>query len=109
MRSRNDGPLRWALRTVVVAVSAAVIAACGIREEFHEPRISNVGDETVIVYVDTGVVTKLATIAAGTTVGLSGFNNRCTQDLMVAKTITGREVASRTEPICPDEFWTIDP
>jgi hypothetical protein len=66
-------------------------------------------DETIVVYVGTGVVTKLATVAAGQTVGLSGFNNTCTQEPMVAKTLDGREVASRTEPICPDEFWAIDP
>jgi hypothetical protein len=95
--------------TVAVAVLAAGIAACGPRDEFHEPKIANVGDETVVVYIDTGVVTKLATVAARTTVSLGGFNNRCTQDPMVAKTLDGREVASRTEPICPDEFWTIDP
>jgi hypothetical protein len=104
-------PLRSTACAVAIATLVVGIAACkGPGEEFHEPKISNLGDETIVVYVDSGgVVTKLATVAAGTTVGLSGFNNLCTRDPMVAKTLGGREVASRTEPICPDEFWTIEP
>jgi hypothetical protein len=109
MRSRKAWSLSWAVSTVLVAVLAAAIAACGPRDEFHLPKIANVGDETIVVYVGTGVVTELATVAAGTTVGLYGFNNRCTQEPMVAKTLGGREVASRSDPICPDESWTIDP
>ncbi len=96
---------------VATATLLVAIAACnGPGEEYHQPKISNLGDETIVVYVDSGgVVTKLATVAAGTTVGLSGFNNLCVRDPLVAKTLGGREVARRTEPICPDEFWTIEP
>jgi hypothetical protein len=95
---------------MALAVATLLAGACGSREEFHEPKISNLGDETIVVYIDSGgVVTKLATVAAGTTVGLNGFNNLCTRDPLVARTLGGHEVASRTEPICPDEFWTIEP
>jgi len=95
---------------MALAAATLLVGACGPGEEFHEPKISNLGDETIVVYVDSGgVVTTLATVAAGTAVGLSGFNNLCTQDPMVAKTLGGQEVASRTEPICPDEVWTIEP
>ena len=103
--------MRSAALVVATATLIVGIAGCqGPREEFHEPKISNLGDETIVVYVHSGgVVTKLATVAAGTTVGLSGFNNLCMRDPLVAKTLRGREVARRTEPICPDEFWTIEP
>jgi hypothetical protein len=87
------------------------MAACqGIREQFHQPKITNLGDETIEVYVETGgLVTKLATVPAATTIGLSGFNNICTHDPMVAKTLDGDAIARRSEPICPDQFWTIEP
>jgi hypothetical protein len=103
--------LRSAVLAVRIALALAGIAACqGPGEEFHEPKITNLGDETIEVYVDTGgVVTKLATVPAGTTVGLSGFNNVCTRDPMVARSLDGEEIARRSEPICPDEFWTIEP
>jgi hypothetical protein len=75
-----------------------------------EPKITNLGDETIEVYIDTGgVISKVATVAAGTTVSLSGFNNLCTQGPLVAKTLGGIEVAERAEPICPDEAWAIGP
>jgi hypothetical protein len=104
-------PLRSTVFAVAIATLMVWIAAClGPGEEFHVPKISNLGDQTIVVYVDSGgVVTKLATVAAGTTVGLYGFNNQCTHDPMVAKTLGGRNVASRTDPICPDEFWAIEP
>lgn len=111
VRHTNARLLRPTALVVAIATLVVGIGTCqGPGEEFHLPKISNLGDETIVVYVDSGgVVTKLATVAAGTTVGLYGFNNLCTQDPMVAKTLGGREVASRTEPICPDDFWAIEP
>jgi hypothetical protein len=94
----------------VVLVLAGLVPACqGPREEFHQPKITNLGDETIEVFIESGgIVTKLATVPAGSTIGLSAFNNLCTGGPMVAKTLSGQEVASRSEPICPDEFWTIN-
>ena len=104
------------MRDRVSALAAALVlsgltAACqGPGEEFHEPKITNLGDETIEIFVESGgVVTKLATVAAETTVGLSSFNNVCTKDSMVARTLDGDEIAHRSEPICPDEFWVIEP
>jgi hypothetical protein len=95
---------------VALAVFAALSACEGPGEEFHEPKITNLGNETVEVFVESGgVVTRLVSVPAGTTVGLAGFNNTCTSDPMVAITLDGDELARRSEPICPDEFWTIGP
>jgi hypothetical protein len=98
------------LGTVLAAASLLLVGACeGPGEVFHEPKISNLRDETVEVYLVSGAIeTRLATLAPRQTVGLSGYNNKCTVDLLVARTTNGEEIARRTEPICPDEVWTID-
>jgi hypothetical protein len=98
------------LTTMLAAVALLLVGACaGPGEEFHEPKITNLRAEPVVVYVvSVGIETRLATVAPGQTVGLSGFNNKCTVDLLIARTPAGEELARRSEPICPDEFWTID-
>ena len=99
------------LGSVLAAAALLLVAACeGPGEEFHLPKISNLREETVEVYlVSGGIETRLATLAPRQTVGLYGNNNKCTVGLLIARTTTGEEIARRTEPICPDEFWVIDP
>jgi len=98
-------------RNVALALSLAASLTglgCGIREEFHQPRIANLRSDTIEVHIDSrGVSTSLATVAAGSTVGLSVYEDKCTGGTMVARTSDGQEIARRTAPLCPEETWTI--
>ena len=76
--------------------------------EPNTPRVSNLTDEPVTLSIERdGVTTPLGTINGGTTIYLNAFNGTCTDGTLVAVGPGGDEVARLTEPLCPEDDWSL--
>jgi hypothetical protein len=98
-------------RAALAIVASAIVGACAsIDAEPHAPRVSNATDQALGLFVITnGIPSQISTIEAGVTVDLGLYEGTCTGDVLVARTNGGAEIGRRSEPLCPDEVWLIEP
>ena len=92
-----------------VCLTVGLVNACvQIDPEPNTPRVSNLTPEPVTLSIERdGVTTPLSTINGGITIDLNAFNGTCTDGTLVAIGPGGEEVDRRTEPLCPEEVWSI--
>ncbi len=86
-----------------------VLAACHVEVEKH--RVANQSNQAVdVVWLHDGVELVLAVgMPPGGERPLTNFNAaECSTGVLVARTAAGREIARRTEPLCPDDTWVIN-
>jgi hypothetical protein len=103
--------MKAARAIAAVCLTVGLVDACVlIDREPNTPRVSNLTDEPVTLSIERdGVTTPLSTIKGGITIDLNPFNGTCTDGTLVAIGPGGEEVARRTEPLCPEEAWSIGP
>jgi len=93
---------------LVVFVLRSFVAGCGSYEEFHDPKVTNLTDQTIKLFlVSNGIESPVGSVAAGTTGNLPWADGTCTHGTLIARDASGQEIARRSEPLCADEFWNV--
>jgi hypothetical protein len=83
------------------------LGGCHVEVEGH--RVANQSDQTLeIVWLHGGSEMTLGDVPPGQFRPLTLFqSDECSSGILVARGAAGREVARRTEPLCPADTWVI--
>jgi hypothetical protein len=87
-----------------------LVIACQT-DVFHFPHVQNNTSEPVRVFLehDGQEFEQIHVIAPGASGDLGNYSQGCTNSPLVVRGTNGDEIARRSEPLCPDETWTVGP
>jgi hypothetical protein len=102
-------PWRQALFVSLLLATAAILASGCSNESFHNPQAYNATFETIELYlVHDGQGLLLGKIASRSALWV-GAQDSCIKETMIARSVSGKEIARRDVPLCPYQTWTIGP
>ena len=96
---------------LVACLLAAALLSAGCSNSYASHAIKNASTITVIVtYERGGDVFPVRTLEPGKMAYLNSMfqQNECSDGTFIARAEDGREVARRSDPLCPSDTWVID-
>ena len=93
----------------VLAIILIGLLAIGCQTEPNTHVVENQSAETVVIYWDDGFgAQEVIERMPGKTTRLSLFHtDECSTGVLYARDLSGKEVARRTDPLCPQDTWVI--
>jgi hypothetical protein len=102
--------MRFVSRALALVLLAAALTSCAFFDdgEFGDYVLFNTTDEPINVSWIRDQEVVVGPIPPHTQWELPvGDRTRCTDGILVAHTVSGREVARRTDPLCRNDMWRI--